>query len=495
MSEYSAVSRLAEEAYGVFDTATSRAKEIFQPTVRLGVTGLSRAGKTVFITSLIHNLIHGKRLPFFNAKYSGRISKVYLQPQPDDDVPRFAYEGHLKSLTDERLWPESTRSISQLRLTIEYETTNSWGKMFSPGKLNLDIIDYPGEWLLDLPLLSQDFATFSKNAVEMAKSYPRSELSGKWLDLAGQIDPDADFEDPPIIELAEAFSTYLKDCKHDKRAFSTLPPGRFLLPGDLEGSPAVTFAPLLNIEGMTAKPNSMLAIMERRFESYKSKVIRPFYQNHFARLDRQVILIDALQALNAGREAVVDLERALGDILLSFNTGKNSFPSNLFTRRIDKILVAATKADHLHHESHDHLQAIVQRLVNRALVKIDATGAEVDVLAMAAIRATKEATHKDGDDEFQLIVGTPREGEQLGDETFDGKTQKAIFPGDLPENSDSIFKVVDSDHEEEFDDLKHLNFVRFRPPALNANAPKNEIDIPHIRLDRALEFLIGDRLL
>ncbi|MEP4152820.1 MAG: YcjX family protein, partial [Lentilitoribacter sp.] len=77
MSEYPTVSRLAEEAYGVFDTATSRAKEIFQPTVRLGVTGLSRAGKTVFITSLIHNLIHGKKLPFFNAKYSGRISRVY----------------------------------------------------------------------------------------------------------------------------------------------------------------------------------------------------------------------------------------------------------------------------------------------------------------------------------------------------------------------------------------------------------------------------------
>lgn len=502
MSEYPTVSRLAEEAYGVFDTATSRAKEIFQPTVRLGVTGLSRAGKTVFITSLIHNLIHGKRLPFFNAKYSGRISRVYLQPQPDDDVPRFSYEGHLESLTADRLWPESTRSISQLRLTIEYETANSWGKMFSPGKLNLDIIDYPGEWLLDLPLLSQDYATFCKNAVEMAKTYPRSDLSTRWLDLAQQIDPDADFQDPPIIELAAAFSDYLKDCKHDKRAFSTLPPGRFLLPGDLEGSPAVTFAPLLDIEDRTAKPNSMLAIMERRFESYKTKVIRPFYQNHFARLDRQVILIDALQALNAGREAVIDLERALGDILLSFNTGKNSFPANLFTRRIDKILVAATKADHLHHESHDHLQAIVQRLVNRALVKIDATGAEVDVLAMAAIRATKEATHKNGDEELQLIVGTPREGEQLGDETFDGKTQKAIFPGDLPENSDSIFKAVDSDDQQDFEDLSHINFVRFRPPLLKTkqsekptnSAQNSQVDIPHIRLDRALEFLIGDRL-
>ena len=36
------------------------------PTVRLGVTGLARAGKTVFITALVRNLIAGGRLPLFS---------------------------------------------------------------------------------------------------------------------------------------------------------------------------------------------------------------------------------------------------------------------------------------------------------------------------------------------------------------------------------------------------------------------------------------------
>ena len=36
---------------------------LFNPTVRLGVTGLSRAGKTVFITALIHGLTRGGRFP------------------------------------------------------------------------------------------------------------------------------------------------------------------------------------------------------------------------------------------------------------------------------------------------------------------------------------------------------------------------------------------------------------------------------------------------
>ena len=33
----------------------------FTPTLRLGVTGLSRAGKTIFITALIHPLLTGGR--------------------------------------------------------------------------------------------------------------------------------------------------------------------------------------------------------------------------------------------------------------------------------------------------------------------------------------------------------------------------------------------------------------------------------------------------
>ena len=43
----------------------------FNPTVRLGVTGLSRAGKTVFITALIHGLTRGGRFPVFEALSGG----------------------------------------------------------------------------------------------------------------------------------------------------------------------------------------------------------------------------------------------------------------------------------------------------------------------------------------------------------------------------------------------------------------------------------------
>ena len=44
---------------------------LFNPTVRLGVTGLSRAGKTVFITALIHGLTRGGRFPVFEPYATG----------------------------------------------------------------------------------------------------------------------------------------------------------------------------------------------------------------------------------------------------------------------------------------------------------------------------------------------------------------------------------------------------------------------------------------
>ena len=64
--------------------------------------------------------------------------------------------------------------------------------------------------------------------------------------------------------------------------------------------------------------------------------------------------------------------------------------------------------------------------------RADLTGAEVDVLAMAAVRATREGTVKQGRETLPVIIGTPLEGETIGDEIFDGQTETAIFPGDLP---------------------------------------------------------------
>ncbi|MEQ1938817.1 YcjX family protein [Mesorhizobium sp. CN5-321] len=484
----SSLTTFSDEARIALDTFSGRAAGLFSPSLRLGVTGLSRAGKTVFISALVHNLVHGGRLPLFEAQKSGRIARAYLEEQPDDAVPRFQYEDHIAALVDERVWPDSTRAISELRLTIEFESASAWNRMFSAGKLSVDIVDYPGEWLLDLPLLGKSFADFSREATEMAASPIRADLSAQWRTLAAAAAPDGEADEMTARRLAESFAAYLKACKLDDRALSTLPPGRFLMPGDLEGSPALTFSPLIGASDGKARPGSLGAMMERRYEAYKTHVIKPFFREHVARLDRQIVLIDALQALNAGAEAMADMERAVTEILACFRPGRGSFLTDLFSRRIDRILVAATKADHLHHESHDRLQAIVRRLADRAIARANFTGAEVDVVAMAAVRATREGTVRQGRETLPVIIGTPIAGERIGDETFDGNTETAIFPGDLPAKPGDAFKPRPDVEKSD------LRFVRFRPPKLEKTAEGVTLSLPHIRLDRALQFLIGDRL-
>ncbi|MBV9630074.1 MAG: YcjX family protein, partial [Xanthobacteraceae bacterium] len=148
---------------------------LINPTVRLGVTGLSRAGKTVFITALVHGLIRGGRFPVFDAMAGGRIARARLAPQPDDAVPRFDYENHVRALATERRWPESTRQISELRLVIDYQSRNGM-----PHTLTLDIVDYPGEWLLDLPLLTKSYEQWSAESLILSRQGPRAPLAAAW---------------------------------------------------------------------------------------------------------------------------------------------------------------------------------------------------------------------------------------------------------------------------------------------------------------------------
>ena len=464
--------------------------DLMTPTLRLGVTGLARSGKTVFITALVRSLVAGGRLPFFAAMAEGRVARAYLEPQPDDAVPRFAYEEHLAQLaSDPPRWPESTKRISQLRVTIEYAHTSALRRALGPGRLHVDIVDYPGEWLIDLPLLEMSFADWSRRAIEDARAPHRVEAARDWLLFLSTLDPDAAGDEQAALTGAGLFTRYLQAARAPDPELTAPGPGRFLLPGDLAGSPLLTFFPLPPAGGSAYQRGSLGAMLARRFESYKAHVVKPFFRDHFARLDRQIVLIDALSAVNAGAGALGDLQRTMEAVLKCFRPGANTWLSGILARRIDRLLFAATKADHLHHTSHDRLEGILRLIADAAMARAAFAGAEVKVMALAALRATREAEAKSGRQRLPCIVGVPLPGERLAGKVFDGKAEAAVFPGDLPVDPASLLAqstvaVADSIH-----------FLRFRPPRVSLESPSGEEPaLPHIRLDRAIEFLLGDRL-
>src|SRR5947208_1574213 len=195
--------RLTGRALGEFGLG------LFNPTIRLGVTGLSGAGKTVFITALVHQLLHGGRLPVFEALSSGRMARARLEPQPDDAVPRFDYETHVRALTEERRWPESPSRISELRLVIEYQS----GRGGRDRTLTLDIVDYPGEWLLDLPLLATSYSQWSADTLKLSRSGPRALLAAPWRRHLATLDPEMPENETAAREAAQLFTQYLRACR------------------------------------------------------------------------------------------------------------------------------------------------------------------------------------------------------------------------------------------------------------------------------------------
>ena len=446
----------------------------FEPVIRLGVTGLARSGKTVFITSLVANLIDRGRMPGLVAAGEGRVEAAFLQPQPDDTIPRFEYEAHLAALTARTpSWPDSTRAVSELRLSLRVRPKGLLSGLQGPRTIHLDIVDYPGEWLLDLGLLDISYDDWC--AQTLARIAPRVQAQ-EYLALVAATDPQVELEEPQAKALAGAFASYLKQARAD--GFSDCTPGRFLLPGDLAGSPVLTFAPLPAAGGDARK--SLRREMARRFESYKREVVKPFFRDHFARIDRQVVLVDALGAINAGPPAVEDLRAAMSETLGALRPGKNSFLSGLLGgRRVEKILFAATKADHLHHSQHAQLTAIMEALTREARERARFAGAKTQALAIASLRATTEDTMTHEGKPLDVVRGT----------LLDTGKQAAFYPGALPDDPAHLLSPAKAGAQKWLD--ADYQIMRFAPAPLTLRPGDGP---PHIRLDRAAEFLIGDSL-
>lgn len=464
------------------DDLTARAEALGQGltagrgtrTLRVGVTGLSRAGKTVFITALVANLLDRGRMPGLRAAAEGRIRAAFLQPQPDDTVPRFDYESHLAALTgpDPR-WPEGTRGISELRLSLRVAPSGLLAALGGERRVNLDIVDYPGEWLLDLGLMDKDFATWS--AEVLARTATRAEAAGYRAALDA-FDPAAPFAEPPAKDLARHYAQYLAAAK--AAGYSDCAPGRFLLPGELEGSPVLTFAPLPRPDA--APRGSMWHEMSRRFEAYKAKVVRPFFRDHFVRIDRQIVLVDVLGAIHAGPRAVEDMRAAMEAVLRAFRPGRPGWLAALTGgRRVERILFAATKADHLHHTQHARLVRFLSGLLRTARDRADFAGADTAAMAIAALRATIEESHQRGGETVDCVRGR----------LLANGREAALFPGELPESPAAMLAQAHGGADRWLDaDYDVMAFAPARLTLRDGEGP------PHIRLDRAAEFLIGDLL-
>jgi predicted YcjX-like family ATPase len=188
-------------------------------------------------------------------------------------------------------------------------------------------------------------------------------------------------------------------------------------------------------------------------------------------VDRQIVLVDVLRALNAGEEAFADHRLALDTILAAFRFGRRSLLRRLFGARIDRVLFAATKADHVPALQRDHLEALMANLVEAPTLRAKAARARVAAAALASIRCTEDGTDVIEGRKVDIVIGLPEGGER----------RVRFFPGIVP-----VMPPPTGFWGERF-----TEFPVFQPPRITSAAGDG---IPHINLDKALDFLLEDAL-
>ncbi|HGN1704895.1 TPA: YcjX family protein [Providencia rettgeri] len=445
--------------------------------VRLAVTGLSRSGKTAFITSLVNQLLNvntGARLPLFSAARDNRLLGIKRIPHRDLSVPRFAYDEGIAALYGHPpQWPTPTRGVSEIRLKLHYRSEDSFIRHFvDNSSLYLEIVDYPGEWLLDLPMLDLSYLAWSEQMNTLING-ERAHLAQSWLTLCEKCDPLAPVDENLLAEISEAYTQYLLECKGQGQHF--IQPGRFVLPAELAGAPALQFFPWPNISKygekilFQADKNTNIGALHRRYQYYCDHVVKGFYRDYFQRFDRQIVLVDCLQPLNSGMDAFNDMRMALTQLMRSFHYGKRTLLRRLFSPCIDKLLFAASKADHVTPDQHANLVALLQQLVQEAWQHAAFEGISMDCIGLASIQATES-----GLVDFKGEKLPALKGERL----IDGQAL-TFYPGEVPKRLPN----------QQFWQRQGFQFENFRPRSTPIDQP-----LPHIRMDSALEFLLGDKL-
>jgi uncharacterized protein len=441
----------------------------FRATIRIGVTGLARAGKTALLTSLAANLMAvaaGRpALPALSGRLGGRRLRVSIAPAAASDLPRFDVAAHLAALVaDPPRWPARTTAVSLLGLNLELDRDGLLA-LLGPRMWRLDFLDYPGEWLLDLPLLDQDFSAWSETTLRRMEASEAAGIARDFLSFARGLPAGAAADEMLALSGHRLYATSL--CRlRDEAGLTFLQPGRFLMPPPGVAPPWMQFFPLPG-------RSPLAALLRARFDAYVEAVRRDLISPLFGDLDRLVVLADLLSALHEGRAAFTDAQSALAAAAGALRWGRSwtdwlaAFARlELPARAIGRVAFVATKADHVAARQRGNLAALMRRLT-----RVPEGGAASAAFAIAAVRCTEDVV--------ETLAGRPVSavrGRIIGE-----PRPARSYPGEVP----------DAPPDDAFWQHRFLalpDFEPMRPPEDGRGG------VPQIGLDSLLAFLLADIL-
>jgi uncharacterized protein len=422
--------------------------------LRIGVTGLARSGKTVLLTTLAATLLAPGAL-------GGRIRQARLAPSGAASLPRFDLHRHLAALAaDPPRWPERTNAVSLLALDLELGDP-----ALPPRRLRLELLDYPGEWLLDLPLIGQSFEAWSASVLARLEAPSLLPVTRDFLALTRGL-PANSTADEALAEAGHRLYRTVLARLRDETGLSMLQPGRFLMPAPGVSPPWERFFPMLGT-------GALHSLLRRRYNAYVEAVQAELVSPLFGDMDRLVVLADLLSALATGPEAFADARAALTAAARALRWRGSWLDMvsalaqlRLPPRSIRRVAFAATKADHVAERQRGNLASLM-----RNLTLLPDSDAGTTAFAIAAARCTE--------DFVWTLEGHPVSavrGRVLGEHQL-----TRSYPGEVPDNPpDAAFWTH-----------SFLKLPVFEPMRL---PEAGRLGVPNIGIDALLGFLLEDLL-
>jgi predicted YcjX-like family ATPase len=447
-------------------------------TLRIGVTGLSRAGKTIFLTSLIHNLLEGGADSLPELKECGLI--FYGKPLPPaNGVKLFPYKEHINSLrAPQPTWPRPTLEPSAYRILVDAGHTGSKRTTFV-----LELFDYPGEMLLDVPLHMKQWIDWSDYVL------------GRWADRCTDDNLrslDKTWQDTVRFALTTTESLGATDrVEMIGRAWQHLCQGAqacgvllspvfpLLMPRPSSDDRHGLFGPLTR-EAADQHPD-IVRLMSNHYDDYVKSIVDPFVRQ-LSQCSQQIVLVDVLAILENDRKSKKrnEVREELRDVIECMNyVDHHSLVDNaidktlaLFNRswRIRRVIFCATKADQVRKDCHRRLAALLEQLVERSAKYLELRGHCPRYGYCAAVKATVEIglRHNDGTVESAL------KGVCLNVSESQEKKYRAQ---DIPETWPSQDR-----------DWPDFRFVKFAPPRI----PDGDGLLPSLGLDSIIRQFLED---
>ena len=439
---------------------------------RMGVTGFSRAGKTVLITQLTHSLLRvDEPLPEGVSRHpltgldlfdAGLLKPALLKEDKLARRSQFDFFRHRDSLMGQGRWPEPTHDLTWLDLEIKRpQKQQALQNLISADTLHLEIMDYPGEWLADLALPEQSFSQWSDSAWELAQQPHRQKLSEPFRQLIAEAAEQQQVSDALQRKLTDAWKDYLIAARAEGYVLNQ--PSRVLVPGQMQNYSMLGFFPVPDHLQLPKLQKSM----SRLFDAYKQE-IESHLGRHFRHLDSQVILVDLLTALEQGEAALNELQQAMQAALRFFRYGSQKGVLQWLNRKIGRVVFAVTKADQLVLSERIRLEKLLGALLNEIDPGNDVRArADVRYRAIAALEATRSLVDDNGQ---EYLLGRESDGRQ-----------QPYYSGRVPEALPIDWHTLP----------EQLQLKRWSPPARIANV--NQL-LPAYQLGRVLNDLLKDDL-